>query len=153
MDPWESGDRLNRLSNTIIGGAIEVHRELGPGLLESAYGLCLCRELALRGVSLAREVEIPVTYKDVRLDCGYRADLIVDGSVIVELKTAENITGLHQAQLLTYLKLIGLHLGLIINFNVPALRTGVRRVVNKFPEDSAPPRLRGSDDPDHAIGD
>ncbi len=114
----------------IIAAAIEVHKHLGPGLLESAYEECLCRELALRGVPFERQVPLPVEYKGVKLDCGYRLDLLVWGEIIVEIKAVEKLEPIHEAQLLTYLRLKGLRLGLLINFNVPYLKEGIRRLVN-----------------------
>jgi GxxExxY protein len=106
------------LTEQVIGAAIEVHRTLGPGLLESAYEECLCREFNLRGLAFQRQVPLPVEYKGVKLDCGYRLDLIVQDAVVLELKCADHILPVHEAQLLTYLKLTGKHLGMIINFNV-----------------------------------
>jgi GxxExxY protein len=114
----------------IIGAALEVHRALGPGLLESTYQLCLAREFFLRNVVYAEQIPIPVVYKGVRLDCGYRIDFMVEDKVIVELKAVGMVLPVHEAQLLTYLKLTGLNVGLLINFNVPVLRQGiVRRVL------------------------
>jgi GxxExxY protein len=119
------------LTERIIGAAIEVHRELGPGLLESAYEECLCHELRLRELRLARQVSLPVRYKGVNLDCGYRIDLIVQDLVVVELKCLEHILPVHEAQLLTYLKLTGKRVGLILNFNISVLVRGgiVRKVL------------------------
>lgn len=117
------------LGHETIGAAIEVHRMLGPGLLESAYEECLCRELVLRGVSFERQKELPVVYKDVKLECVYRMDLLVGGLVVVELKAVEAIASVHEAIVLTYLRLSGENLGLLINFNVPVLRDGIRRFV------------------------
>ena len=122
--------RSDELSNLIIGAAIEVHRILGPGLLESAYEQCLCHELTLKDISFERQKPLPVTYKGISLDCGYRLDILVEKLVIVELKTVEHIGPIHEAQLLTYLKLSELWLGLLVNFNVPVLRDGIRRIVN-----------------------
>ena len=113
------------LTEQIIGAAVEVHRALGPGLLESAYEECLCRELHLRGLNFQRQVPLPVEYKGVNLDCGYRLDLIVQDEVVLELKCIERVLPVHEAQLLTYLKLTGKRVGLIINFNVPTF--GERR--------------------------
>ena len=121
---------INQLTGQIIGAAIEVHKTLGPGLLESAYEECLCRELSLRGFSYERQKEVPVTYKGVRLDCGYRLDIVVSESVILELKACDRLERIHQAQLLTYLKLTGIKYGLLINFNVPVLKDGIKRMVN-----------------------
>jgi GxxExxY protein len=119
------------LTEKIIGAAIEVHRALGPGLLESAYEECLCRELDLRGLKFQRQVPLPVEYKGVRLDCGYRLDLIVEDEVILELKCIERVLSVHEAQLLTYLKLTSKRVGLIVNFNVATLIRGgiVRKVL------------------------
>ena len=122
--------RADQHSKEIIGAAIEVHRALGPGLLESAYEACLGHELSLRGVAYTRQVALTVRYKGVQLDCGYRLDLLVDELVIVELKAVEALEPIHEAQLLTYLRLKGLWLGLLINFNVPALKQGIKRLVN-----------------------
>jgi GxxExxY protein len=120
---------INQLTGQIIGAAIEVHRALGPGLLESAYEECLCRELSLQGLSYERQKELPVTYKGVRLDCGYRLDIVVSKRVIVELKACARLESVHQAQLLTYLKLADIRYGLLINFNVPVLKDGIKRMV------------------------
>ena len=125
----ELNARLNKTTEVIIGAAIDVHRAPGPGLLESAYQECLCRELTLREIPFRREVPLPLNYKGVQLDCGYRIDLVVADSVIVELKSVEQLTGIHEAQLLTYLKLSGKRIGLLINFNVPLLKDGILRRV------------------------
>ena len=117
------------LTEAIIGAAIEVHRELGPGLLESAYEACLCRELELRGLSYQRQVALPMTYKGISLDCGYRLDVVVDGRVLVELKAVAELTPVHQAQLLTYLRLSSLRVGLLMNFHAPTLMKGLLRRV------------------------
>ena len=122
--------RSDELSNLIIGAAIEVHRILGPGLLESTYEQCLCHELTLKNISFERQKPLPVTYKGICLNCGYRLDILVEKLVIVELKTVEHIEPIHEAQLLTYLKLSDLWLGLLVNFNVPVLKDGIRRIVN-----------------------
>jgi GxxExxY protein len=113
----------------IIGAAIEVHRHLGPGLLESAYEECLCHELHLRGLSFERQVDLPVSYKGVSLCCGYKIDLVVQREVILELKTVERLLPIHEAQLLTYLKLTGKRVGLLINFNTALLTRGIIRRV------------------------
>ena len=142
--PRLGGDlAINEITERIIGACIEIHKQLGPGLLESAYEECLCHELAQAGLRFKRQKAIPVSYKSVRLDCGYRLDLVVEGTVIVELKTVDELAPIHDAQLLTYLKLSGLTVGLLVNFNVPVLKDGLKRIVNKFQEFSAPPRLRG----------
>jgi GxxExxY protein len=134
---------INEVTERVIGACIEIHKQLGPGLLESAYEECLCHELALAGLRFERQKPLPVSYKSVRLDCGYRLDLVVEGKVIVELKTVDELVPIHDAQLLTYLKLSGLTVGLLVNFNVPVLKQGLKRIVNKFQEFSASPRLRG----------
>ena len=123
-------NKANQLSNQIIGAAIEVHRFLGPGLLESAYEICLCQELTIRNIPFERQVQLPVDYKGLKLDAGYRIDILVDQLVIVELKAVEILAPIHEAQLITYLKLRQLWLGLLINFNVPVLRQGIKRIVN-----------------------
>jgi GxxExxY protein len=120
---------LKRISEQIIGAAIEVHRELGPGLLESVYEECLCHELALRKIPFERQKPLPVAYKAIKMDCGYRLDMLVAGAVIVEIKAVEEISKVHEAQLLTYLRTGGWPLGLMINFNVTRLIDGVRRRV------------------------
>ncbi len=112
-----------------MGAAIEVHRHLGPGLLESAYEECLCRELHLRGLEFKRQVELPVLYKGLKLDCGYKIDLMVQDTVILELKVVEKLHPIHQAQLLTYMRMTGKQVGLLINFNVPLLTQGIIRMV------------------------
>ena len=119
----------DRLSDRVIGLAIAVHRELGPGLLESAYEACLAYELDQAGLPYQRQVALPVSYKNVDLDCGYRLDLLVDGTLIVELKTVEAISKVHKAQLLTYLRLSRLRTGLILNFNAAVLKDGIHRMV------------------------
>ncbi len=123
-------NKANLLSKQIIGAAIEVHRALGPGLLESAYETCLCHELTLRSIPFERQLQLPVEYKGVRLDAGYRIDILVDKLVIVELKAVDSLAPIHEAQLLTYLKLTHLWLGLLVNFNVPILKHGIKRMVN-----------------------
>ena len=118
---------LNALTETIIGAAIEVHRALGPGLLESAYELCLCRELSLRGLPFEKQKPVSIAYKGVVLDCGYRADLVIADQVLLELKSIDTLLPIHEAQLLSYLTLSGLPAGLLINFNVQLLKHGIRR--------------------------
>jgi GxxExxY protein len=130
------------LTEQIIGAAMEVHKALGPGLLESVYEECLCHELHLRKIHFQRQVTVPVIYKGVALDCGYRLDLIIEDTVVLELKCIERVLAIHEAQLLTYLKLLDKPVGFIINFNVPVLRQGIVRKVF----DSASPRLRGGSD-------
>lgn len=119
----------NELTHAIIGSAIEVHRTLGPGLLESAYEECLASELISRGLRFERQKPVPLIYKETRLDCGYRIDLLVEGRVVVELKSAEAIAPIHEAVVLTYLRLSGCRLALLINFNVTTLKDGVRRFI------------------------
>lgn len=121
---------INKLTGEVIGAAIEVHRSLGPGLLESAYEECTCHELYLRKVPLRRQVPLPVEYKGVKLDCGYRLDIVVPGQLIVELKACQELLPIHEAQLLTYLRLSGIKYGLLINFNVPVLKDGIKRIAN-----------------------
>jgi len=125
---------INELSEAVIGAAIEVHRELGAGLLESSYEMALCRELSLRGIEFKRQVEVPVIYKGVRLECGYRIDLVIAEMIVVEIKSVEKFEKIHEAQLLTYLKLSGHRLGLLINFNVPLLKDGLKRRVLDLPD-------------------
>ncbi len=117
------------LTGRILAACIEVHRELGPGLLESAYEECLCHELNLATIPFERQLPLPVVYKGLRLDCGYEMDLVVDQRVVVELKAVEKLLPIHEAQLMTYLKLGGYRVGLLINFNVPVLRDGIKRIV------------------------
>ncbi len=133
---------FNELTDSVIGACIEIHRALGPGLLESAYEECLCHELSVAGIKFERQKPLPVRYKEVNLNCGYRLDLVVEQKLIVELKTVESLLPIHEAQLLTYLKLSGLTLGMLINFNVPVLKSGIKRIANNF-QDSASPRLGG----------
>ena len=121
--------KFDELSNKILGCAIEVHRELGPGLLESTYEQCLAYELSRLQIPFKLQVELPVKYKQIRLDCGYRIDLLVDDRIILELKSVDQLLKIHEAQVLTYMKLAGVRVGLLINFNVDALRKGVRRFV------------------------
>jgi len=118
------------LTESIIGAAIEVHKELGPGLMESAYEECLCHELSIHNLPFKRQVPLPVSYKNIKLDCGYRLDVVVGNTIVLELKSIESILPVHEAQLITYLKLSKLPVGLIINFNVPVLKDGIlRRVI------------------------
>ncbi len=125
-------DLINRVTDKIIGCAIEVHRGLGPGLLESAYEECLCFELSQNGLSFERQVSLPVTYKGVELDCGYRMDIVVEDLVIIEVKAVEKLIPIHDAQLLSYLKLYEKKVGLLLNFHVPVLKKGLKRVVNNL---------------------
>jgi len=133
VSPW-CGKECARLyekdlTGQIIGAAIDVHRALGPGLLESAYQVCLARELALRGIPYEQEKPLPIEYKGVRLDCGYRLDFLVAGRAVVELKAVDALHPVHEAQLLTYLRLTGCKTGLLINSNVPVLKNGIKRMV------------------------
>ncbi|HEY74178.1 MAG: GxxExxY protein [Chloroflexi bacterium] len=126
--------RLDHITESIIGAAIAVHRVLGPGLLESAYEACLAFELTERGLKIEQQKPLPVIYREVELDCAYRLDLLVEESVIVEIKSVERLAPIHLAQLLSYLKLSGCKVGLLMNFNVKILKDGIRRVVNNFPD-------------------
>ena len=125
-DPQAQRDPL---TEKVIGAAIEVHRHLGPGLLESAYEECVCWELNQAGLAVRRQVPLPIVYKEVRLDVGYRLDVVVEGQLIVELKTVERLLPIHEAQLLTYLKLSRIKTGLLLNFNTVMLRDGIKRMV------------------------
>ena len=120
---------INQLTGIVIGAAIEVHKELGPGLLESAYEQCLCMELDQKNIPYRRQVAIPVYYKGTQLDCGYRADILIPDRLIIELKACEKLLPIHHAQILTYLKLARIKTGLLINFNVPVLKKGLKRFV------------------------
>ena len=151
---------VGELPEVLIGAAIEVHRVLGPGLLESTYEECLCFELRALGLSFERQRALPVIYKSVRLDCSYFMDVVVDGRVLLELKSVAALLPIHEAQLLTYLRLSGLDIGLLVNFNTPKLSHGLRRLVRKgasvghssaWNQDqkinsSVPPFLRGEND-------
>ncbi|NOT02092.1 MAG: GxxExxY protein [Phycisphaerales bacterium] len=133
----------NDITEQVIGAAIEVHRTLGPGLLESAYEECLPHEFSVRRVQFERQRALDVTYKEVHLDCGYRLDFLIEQAVVVELKAVDALLPIHEAQLLTYLKLGGWKVGLLINFNVPLLKNGSKRLVRHFTDpsaSSAPPR-------------
>jgi GxxExxY protein len=121
---------INKITHAVIGAAIEVHRHLGPGLLESAYDECLDREMTIRELPFERQYPLPVEYKGVRLDCGYRLDYLVAKQVVLELKSVETVLPVHEAQLLTYLQLGGWYAGLLINFNVEVLKNGIIRKVN-----------------------
>ena len=127
--------RLNGLTDQVIGAAIAVHRALGPGLLESAYEACLFHELVARGLKVERQKPLPLMYEGVRLDCAYRMDLVVEDSVIVEVKSVAKLDRVHEAQMVSYLKISKLHVGLVLNFNVKVLaQGGIMRKVNEFPE-------------------
>lgn len=127
-------DRLDEISRRIIGAAIEVHRHLGPGLLESAYQSCLAFELKQLGPKAEEQKPLPVVYKQVKLDCGYRLDMVVEDEIIVEIKAIEKLLPIHDAQLLSYLRLAKKRAGLLMNFHVPVLKNGLKRIVNEFPE-------------------
>lgn len=129
----DTKERSNWISRQVIGAAIEVHKNLGPGLLESAYQACHKHELGLRGIPVRTEVALPLEYKGVKLEPGYRMDEVVDDLVVVEIKAVERLEPIHEAQLLTYLRLSGIWLGLLINFNVPILRQGIKRLVQGQP--------------------
>jgi GxxExxY protein len=133
-------EKLNHITESIIGCAIAVHKALGPGLLESAYEACLAYELAQAGLKVEQEKPLPVTYRDVQLDCAYRLYLLVQGAVIVEIKVVDQLAPIHTAQLLSYLKLSGCKVGLLINFHVQKLTDGIRRIVNGFPGFPEPPQ-------------
>ena len=119
----------NDVTGAVIGAAIEVHRTLGPGLLESVYEECLCRELELRNIPFERQKTLPLKYKGTEIDCGYRPDIVVGSEVVIELKACNALEPIHDAQLLTYLRLTGIKVGLLINFNVPVLREGIKRLM------------------------
>lgn len=121
---------LNALTGQIVGAAIEVHKALGPGLLESAYEACLAFELNERGLTVERQKAIPLVYKGVEVECAYRLDLLVNGLVIVEVKAVEELVPIHEMQVLSYLRLTSCPIGLLVNFNVPVLKNGIRRIIN-----------------------
>ena len=135
-----SASDLNGTTHGIIAAAIEVHRHLGPGLLESAYQECVCYELSRMGLAFTREVHLPLSYKGLQLDCSYRVDLLVEDAVVVELKSIEQILRIHSAQLLTYLRASHKQVGLLINFNVLVLKDGIKRIVNGYTEFNRVPR-------------
>lgn len=130
----EEKDRLDEITNSIIGAAIDVHRALGPGLLESAYEACLAFELAELGLKIERQRPLPIVYRGVKLDYGYRIDILVEGLVVVEIKVVDRLAPIHKAQLLSYLKLSGCKVGLLLNFNVKVLKSGIVRMVNNYPD-------------------
>ena len=131
----------NVLTDQIIGCAIEVHRTLGPGLLESVYEECLCYELSQIGLRFERQVHLPVSYKGIKLECGHKLDLVVEDAVVVELKAIDELAPIHQAQLLTYLKTSSKKVGLLINFNVQFLKNGLKRVVNRYAGPTVTPSI------------
>ena len=129
--------RLDQISHSIIGAAIEVHRHLGPGLLESAYEVCLVFEIKRLGMKVEEQKPLAVVYKEVKLDCGYRLDLVVEDEIIVEIKAIEKLLPIHDAQLLSYLRLTRKKVGLLMNFHVPVLKDGLKRIVNDFPDSAS----------------
>ena len=133
-DPAAERDRLNTLSQRVIGAAIRVHKEIGPGMLQSAYEACLMFELLSERLQVERQIPIPIVYRGQRLDCGYRVDLLVDGELVVEIKSVDRIVPVHLAAMRSYLGFLHRKLGLVINFNVKWLKDGISRVVNGFPE-------------------
>ncbi len=137
-------NELNLITSEVIGAAIEVHRQLGPGLLESSYRECLCRELLLRGVPFEREKPLPLAYKGIHLGCGYRLDLLVASCVVVEVKSIEALAPIHDAQLITYLRIGGWRVGLLINFNVAVLKSGIRRRILGYDTSQATVTEEGS---------
>jgi len=133
-------EKLDGITDQVIGAAIQVHRALGPGLLESAYEACLAFELVERGLKVEQQKSLPVVYRQIKLDTGYRLDLLIEGMVIVEVKAVDRLAPIHDAQLLSYLKLSGCKVGLLINFNVKVLKQGIKRVVNNYPDSLRSPR-------------
>lgn len=132
LTPDPEAGRLDAITEKIIGAAIAVHRAIGPGLLESAYEECLCFELSQGALSFKRQVELPVIYKGINLDCGYRMDIVVEDKVVVEIKAVDKLIPVHEAQLLSYLRLGNRPIGLLMNFHAPVLKDGLKRIVNKF---------------------
>lgn len=126
-------EKLNKITKTIIGMAINIHRALGPGLLESAYEACMVYDLVKAGLKVEQQKPLPIVYRGVKLECSYRLDLMIEKEVIVEIKSVEKLLPIHQAQLMSYLKLSDCKVGLLINFNVKVLKNGIKRVVNNFP--------------------
>lgn len=141
----EKNDPANVVTDKIIGAAIEVHRHLGPGLLESIYEECLCYELSQMGLQFQRQVRLPIHYKGIKLESAYKMDLVVEDAVVVEIKATEGMAPIHSSQVLTYLKSSNKRVGLLINFNVPVLKDGLKRIVNRYTGPLLdPPRLRVS---------
>jgi len=134
METTNSAESLNRLTSIVVQAAIRIHRALGPGLLEGAYLPCVCFELADAGVTFERQVPIPLVYKGTKIDCAYRADIVIERSVIVEVKAVEFLMPIHARQLYTYLRLANCPVGLILNFGAATMKDGIKRVVNGFPE-------------------
>ena len=132
LDVDPNSKRLDLITEKIIGCGIEVHRGIGPGLLESAYEECLCYELSQQGLKFERQVPLPVIYKGIKLDCGYKLDIIVEDSVIVEIKAVDRLIAIHEAQLLSYLRMLDKRVGLLLNFHSPVLKNGIKRIVNNF---------------------
>ena len=130
----EEGEKLNKVTEAIISVAVDVHRALGPGLLESAYEACMVYDLAKAGLKVEQQKPLPIVYRGIKLECAYRLDLMIDNEVIVEIKSVEKLLPIHQAQLLSYLKLSECKVGLLINFNVKMLKNDIKRVVNNFPD-------------------
>ena len=133
-------ERLNKITETIIGVAINIHRALGTGLLESAYEACMVYDLIQVGMKVEQQKPLPVVYRGVKLECGYRLDLMIENEVVVEIKSIDKLLPIHKAQLMSYLKLADCKVGLLINFNVEILKDGIQRVVNNFPDSPRPPR-------------
>jgi len=131
----KSPDQLEAIATQVVDAALCVHRELGPGLLESAYEMALCRELSLRDLTFERQKAMPVSYKGTALDCGYRIDVLVEDAIVIELKAVEQLAPIHEAQLFTYLKLAGCHIGFLINFNTRLLKNGLKRIVHNLPKE------------------
>ncbi|MCX6982199.1 MAG: GxxExxY protein [Verrucomicrobia bacterium] len=131
----KSPDQLEAIATQVVDAALCVHRELGPGLLESAYEMALCRELNLRDLTFERQKAMPVSYKGTALDCGYRIDVLVEDAIVIELKAVEQRAPIHEAQLFTYLKLAGCHIGFLINFNTRLLKNGLKRIVHNLPKE------------------
>ena len=132
--PMQTADSLNQITSFILSAAIDIHRALGPGLLESAYLTCLTRDLADARVRIELQRAVPLVYKGIRIECAYRADLVVEESVVVEVKAIETLTPIHDQQLNTYLRLGDYRVGLLLNFNAPTMKAGIKRIVNRFPE-------------------
>ena len=130
----KSREELEAIATQVVDAALCVHRELGPGLLESAYEMALCRELSLRGIRFERQKAMPVNYKGPALDCGYRLDVLVDDAIVIELEAVNELAPIHEAQIFTYLKLAGCHIGFLINFNSRLLKHGLKRIVHNLPE-------------------
>ena len=137
----EEGEKLNKVTEAIISVAVDVHRALGPGLLESACEACMVYDLAKAGLKVEQQKPLPIVYRGIKLECAYRLDLMIDNEVIVEIKSVKKLLPIHQAQLLSYLKLSECKVGLLINFNVKMLKNGIKRVVNNFPDTLRSQRL------------